>query len=801
MGIQIAMIKHANVPYPIFCLDGWFANFLGRCLILIVRYRMLIIVSFYGKGFMVSFIYFTDPSVITVVQEIWTRIKQRYVDEYYSVNISRSKTTSGFAHHHPPQPPPPPHSPPTRQQRPSASTTSIQSPTGSSNQSIRSFSADDAFLTMRYAQQDMQDTMTSSPQAHQAIVDSSAPSSAVPVMASELKMLEKYYRNRLQGDEKGVSSHQRIPYLRRFTYPNANSVQRRHRPGKIYKVVEIADDIQLRELPSTSQQQQHTRQQQEAAATLYKCLPCFIWKAGEQDMGDGDEQQQKHDVHCYLRGLKKQWEDMGHPRRLPMHRIRTADILRGSTLSPEDRSEIWRMNTNATGTVDEDQLDTHLSHVSTTSGPSGWAEVKSSGYVEPYDHPQVAKLIHWFLVTVCRVKPRDRQDHVVELIELFPVKEGDMSLAEAAAQQGMQNRASIRSSLSPEISEQSLPSSMKEDTSAKRSSYLSQSSGGTSNSSKASTTTSSLSGSPRVVAKSSKLKGKEPARGRPKKHPLWHDNEREPHISNAELRPGKDTQRRSIEDGNHFLFTVTNDNGSQEHHEYLSALRESGEHLSPPQRPGLLRRISGKTSPGGKKESPSSFFSMLSNGSLKDKHPQQRIPGESSETKVSLATPKPAKPISPSVFDTHRSSPETEISSAAPSPTSNISNRVYPHSLRARPKEQYTQKSWIPPLSTARSVERDGVALRRVPSTLVQDFLNKHRLLVDSEATYRRSTARENHAAALQFISTIGAGFSQGVTRAIYVSNWEHDNENRIKICKESWSFEELATKLMDPDM
>lgn len=799
MGIQIAMIKHADVPYPIFCLDGWFSNFLGRCKHFIVRYRVFI-VSFYGKGFMVSFIYFTDPSVITVVQEIWTRIKQRYVDEYYSVNISRSKTTSGFAHHHPPPPPPPPrHSPPTKQQRPSASTTSIQSPTGS-NQSIRSFSADDAFLTMRYAQQDMQDTTASPSPPHQAIVDSSA-----PVMASELKILEKYYRNRLQGDEKGQPSHQQIPYLRRFTYPNATSTQRRHRLGKIYKVVEIADDIQLRELPSTSsqqqqQQQQQTHEQHEAATISGKCLPCLILKAREQNIGDADERQQRHGVHCYLRGLKKQWKDMGQPRRLPMHRIRTADILHGSSLSPEDRSEIWRMNTSAAGTVDEDQLDTHLSHVSTTSGPSGWSEVKSSGYVEPYDHPQAAKLIHWLLVTVCRVKPRDRQDHIVELIELFPVKDGEMSLAEAAAQQGRQNRASIRSSLSPEISDQSLPRSMKADTSAKRSSYLSQSSGGTSNSSKASTTTSSLSEPHRMVTRSSKLKGKEPARGRPKKHPLWHDNEREPHISNAELKPGKDMQRRSVEDGNHFLFTVTDDNGSQEHHEYLSALRESGEHLSPPQRPGLLRRISGKTSPGGKKESPSSFFSMLSNGSLKDKHPQ-RMPGESAETILSLATPKPAKPISPSVFETHRSSPETDISSAAPSPTSNISNRKYPHSLRARPKEQYSHKSWIPPQSTARSVERDGVALRRVPSTLVQDFLNKHRLLVDSEATYRRSAARANHAAAMQFISTIGAGFSQGVTKAVYISNWEHDNANRIKICKESWSFEELATKLMEPDM
>lgn len=743
---------------------------------------------------MVSFIYFTDPSVITVVQEICTRIKQRYVDEYYSVDISQSKTTSRFAHHHHP----PPHSPPAKDARPSPSTVSDNSPTGSSsNQSIRSFSADDAFLTMRYAQQDMQDNMASSSSSspRQDMLDNSA-SPAAPVIASELKMLENYYRSRLQEDVKGVASHQRIPYLRRFTYPNINAPQRRHRPGKIYKIVEIRDDIQLCDLSSTQQQQQD-HEQHEAVPTMCTCLPCYILKTG-QDIRNGNDQHQKHGIDCYVRGVKRQWKIMGQPRRLPMHRINTADILHGSSRSADDRSEIWRMNTGATGTIDEDQHD--LSLVQTSTNPSGLTQVKSSGYVEPYDHPKMAKLIHWILVTVCRVRPIDQQDHIVELIELFPLKDGDMDLTAASRQQRMQNQRSLSASLSPEIRERQLQGSMKEDSSANRISYLSQSSAGTSNSSKASTATSSLSDPHNMMAKTSKNKGKEPAKSSQKKHPSWADNVREPHISNAELRPGKDMQRRPGEGNNHFLFTVTDDTGSQEHREYLSPVRESGGHLSPPQRPGLLRRISGKSSPS-KKDSPSSFFGMWSNGSFKDKHPQhQRIPSDISEAKPSLITPKPAKPINTSALGTHRSSPETEVSSAAHSPTSNITTRIYPRSLRARPITQYSQKSSIPALSTAKSVERDGVALRRVSSTLVQDFLNKHRLLAESETAYRRPSAREKHAKAMQFVSKTATGFAQGVTEAVYVSNWEHDDENRIKICKQSWSFDELTTKLMQPD-
>lgn len=738
---------------------------------------------------MVSFIYFTDPSVIAVVQEIWTRIKQRYVDEYYSVDISQSKTTSRFAHHHYP----PPHSPPAKHARPSASAVSDNSPTGSSsNQSIRSFSADDAFLTMRYAQQDMQDNMASSSSSsspRQDMLDNSA-SPAVPVMASELKMLENYYRSRLKEDEKGVASHQRIPYLRRFTYPNINAPQRRHRPGKIYKVVEIRDDIQLRDLSSTQQQQDH--EQHEAVPTICTCVLCYILKTG-QDIRNGNDQHQRHGIDCYVRRVKRQWKKMGQPRRLPMHRISTADILHGSSRSPDDQSEIWRMKTGATGTIDEDQHD--LSLVQTSTNPSGLTHVQSSRYVEPYDHPKMAKLIHWILVTVCRVRPRDQQDHIVELIELFPLKDGDMDLTAASRQQRMQNQRSLSASLSPEIRERQLQGSMKEDSSANRMSYLSQSSAGTSSSSEASTATSSLSDPHNMMAKTSKNKGKEPAKSRQKKHVSWDDNVREPHISNAELRPGKDMQRRPGEDNNHFLFTVTDDTGSQEHQEYLSPLRESSDHLSPPQRPGLLRRISGKSSPS-KKDSPSSFFGMWSNGSFKDKHPQlQRIP---SEAKLSLITPKPAKPINTSVLGTH--SPETEVSSAAHSSTSNITTRIYPRSLRARPITQYSQNSRVPALLTVKSLERDGVALRRVSSALVQDFLNKHRLLAESETAYRRLSAREKHATAMQFVSKTGTGFSQGVTKVVYVSNWEHDDENRIKICKQSWSFDELTTKLMQPD-
>ncbi|KAI7883872.1 hypothetical protein K492DRAFT_192233 [Lichtheimia hyalospora FSU 10163] len=742
VGIQIAMIKHAPVPYPIFCLDGWFSNFLG---------------------FMVSFIYFTDPSVITVVQEMWMRVKQRYVDEYYSVNVRRSKTTTGFAQHH--HPPPPPHSPPTKSPRPSVSTVSdISATASSSNQSIRSFSADDAFLTMRYAQQDMQDTTI--PSSARKPIRNRASSPAVPVMASELKMIERYYRSRLQGDERGEASHQRIPYLRRFTYPNVNPSHRKYRPGKIYKVVEIPDEIQLGDLSSQQQEQDHP--QQEAVSSVCKCLPCYILKVGEQHMGDDNEWQQKH-----------------------------------ATLSPEDRSEIWRMSVSPVVTTDEDQLDAYLSRVSTTTGQSGWTQVKSSGYVEPYDHPKTAKLIHWFLVTVCRVKPKDNQDHVVELIELFPLKDGDMDLEASTKQKRMLNQGSIHSSQSPGESEQALQGNVKEGAGGNRDSYLSESSASTSNSSRVTTTTtSSLSYSYSMAEKSSKRKGKQVAKAKPKKHSLWHDNEREPNISHAELRPGKDMQRRSGEDDNRFLFTVTNDTGSQAHHEYISALHERDEHLSPPQRPGLLRRISGKTSPI-KKESPSSFFSMWSNGSLKDKQSQhQRIPSDTSEAKSSLVTPIPAKPINTSVLDTRPHSPiETEVPSGAPSPSSNLSSRIYPHSLRARPKTQYDRKDGIPLLPSDRSVERDGVALQRVSSTLVQDFLNKHRLLAAAESTYKRSTVRENHAAAMQFVSTISFGFAQGATEAVYVSNWDHDNDGRIKTRKQSWSFDELVTKLMQPDM
>ncbi|KAI9317189.1 hypothetical protein BX666DRAFT_153282 [Dichotomocladium elegans] len=78
VGIEVAAIEQSSIPYTIYVIDGWFSNLLG---------------------FMVSCIYFSDPSINTVAHEVWMRLKRRYVDEYYKVGVRCTPIPSSPSRH------------------------------------------------------------------------------------------------------------------------------------------------------------------------------------------------------------------------------------------------------------------------------------------------------------------------------------------------------------------------------------------------------------------------------------------------------------------------------------------------------------------------------------------------------------------------------------------------------------------------------------------------------------------------------------------------------------------------------
>lgn len=698
---------------------------------------------------MVSIVFFSDPSVIAVIHELALELKRRYVDDYFSVDIrslddEEGTGTSGTLAHSgkfgtgqvsyhsktsdkkemtafPPD---------DKQQHPRDALKHTES--GTSITSQRSFSADAALMLLHPRTPDSEATSSNGS-------SSNSSQGRKTIMVGAL----------MSKNEITVTS------TRRSTFPQLSPVRKpsptleipqRHRKRPVFDM--MAHTQQPAEQPrrpgGTQSMPVLQRQRPSIVMSLFPCI------ASDSTSPDLEQQGKRRPVR----------HKRSHS--VPMHRVTASSDHRFD----QHLNQEWPLNESE----NENNRVRSLARKRASVSGSLWRSMEDPrNLVEPYTHPRFAMAMHFFLVTVCRIKPANEEDD-----------EDDDHISVEVTEHMMPNRKSLAESLSENLNatrrrqsqQQQLqregqpkfirPHMLRGETADTCSTFGSQMPDNPllfPSASKTSTPAEriQMEDLPKAtVAKRSmsEIKGKAPMR-------MFHPREEidyfnQPMSPTQTLNDPNSDQPDSIapqqQPSDHFVFTVTDSTSSKtQHREILTPTRAATSNTSMTldaqqpspirPRPKLLERISEPAIMNGKHaKKPSS--SELSGEATSAADASGRASGRSilqhvwvrgvsptsrsfkvakqiakrgdsgSSSAVTQAKPTTTMQQQPTIIttaDAHILSPSPTISSSSHSPSSynsRDSTILYPHHLTARPRSRQPTVA-APRLSTEEEQEQD----------------------------------------------------------------------------------------------
>lgn len=813
---------------------------------------------------MVSIVFFSDPSVIAVIHELAVQLKRRYVDDYFSVDIRslddeegtgtsgtlahsgkfgtgqvsyHSKTSDKRAF------------PDDKQQHPRETLKHTES--GTSITSQRSFSADAALMLLHPRTPDSEATSSNGS-------SSNSSQGRKTIMVGAL----------MSKNEITIST------TRRSTFPQLTppirkpsptlEIPQRPRKRPVFDMTHTQQPAEQRRRPGIQSMPVLERQRPSFGFSFFSCITS---NSASPDL----EQQGRRRSARHKRSHS-----------VPMHRVTASSDHRFD----QQLNQEWPLEPE-----NENNRARSFGRKRASMSGSLWRSMEDSrNLVEPYTHPRFAMAMHFFLVTVCRIKPAneedDDDDHIsVEVTENMNMMPNRKSLAESLSENlnATRRRQSQQQQLQREGQPKFIrPCMLRGETVDTCSTFGSQMPDNPllfPSASKSSTPgdkiqMEELPKSSLARRTMSEIKGKAPMR---MFHPREIDYFNQPMSPTQTLNDPNSDQPDGIgapqqQPSDHFVFTVTDSTSSEtQHREILSPTRaaaattttsntsmplDAQQPLPIRPRPKLLERISEPAIMNGKHakkpsssessaEAPTSTSadasgrgsgrSILQHVWVRGVSPTSRSfkvakqiakRGDSSSSSLTQAKPTSSstmqqqQPTIITTADAHVLSPSPTMSSSSHTPSSynsRDSSLLYPHHLTARPRSRQPTVA-APRLPTEEQDQERGQhtethILRRLPRFVAADFgglrstreataenqQDRSRQQRQEEYDRRLNELRKYQASqrhALDQHHAITVGFSFGVTRSVYVGNWDH--HDRITVVEEQWDIDALIERFIN---
>ncbi|KAI7880402.1 hypothetical protein K492DRAFT_207590 [Lichtheimia hyalospora FSU 10163] len=822
VGLEIAAIQNNHIPFCIFVLDMLFSNLLG---------------------FMVSLVFFSDPSVIAVIHELAVQLKRRYVDDYFCVDVrsmssdeedndtndtigkgsgkfgtgqvsyhtksSDKRATATFPNDH---------------EQPHRATLNHRE-SGTSTTSQRSFSADAALMLLHPHTPDSEATSSIASSTHSS-------QGRKTIMVGALMS-----QNEITVSATRRSTFPQLPDIKKPS-PTLERPQQLHRKRPLFDKSNLEQPSEQSRRPGIHSMPVLDRPRPSFVSSLFPCMT-------SKSTSDLEEQRKRRPVRSHS---------------VPMHRITASSDNRFD----QQFNQEWPLGS-------EDENNRFSSFVRKRASVSGslWRSMEDSKYlVEPYSHPRLAMAMHFFLVTVCRIKATDEVDDDQISVE---VSESVMPNRKSLAESLSENLNATRRRQSQQQQQQQegqsrfvRPHMLRGETMDTVSTFGSQMPDNpllfpSTRKSKLSPDKIQMDDLPKSAVSRktmSEIKGKAPMR---MFHPKETDYFNQPMSPTQTMNDANSDQPYSTapqqQPSDHFVFTVTDSTSSEpQHQEILTPVRATNNTTtldaqpSPIRpRPKLLERISEPAVMSGKhakKQSSSGSSGEVTTASadasgrgsgggrsilqhvwVRGVSPTSRSfkvakqiakRGDSSSTIRSKPAAQQQQPLIITT-NTHILSPSPMSSSPSQSPSSYNScgsSLGFPHHLTARPRS--TQPTVAAPrLLTEEQDTTDPTEchrLRAMPHFVAADFgrlrstrkasehwLDNSQQQQQEEYDQRLNELRKYQASqrhALDQHHAITVGFSFGVTRSCYVGNWDY--HDRVTIVEEQWDIDTLIEKFIN---
>lgn len=815
---------------------------------------MSLIQQHYQIGFIVSIVFFSDPSVIAVIHELALGLKRRYVDDYFSVDIrsisdDEETGTSGTLVHssgkfRTGQDSYRPKSDdkramtafPDDKHRPQETLKHSQSDT---TLETRRSCADVALMLLDPRTPDSEATSSNGSSSNNSSLGRKT------IMVGELMS-----KNEITVSDRRRSTFPQLPHIKKPSPTLEDSSQRRKR-----HLVDMDHVQHPAEQLDRSRSRSTTALNQPRSSFISSLFPCITSNA-TSDPSDLKQQQKRRTVQ----------HKRSHS--VPMHRV---------TASTDSR---FHQQFNKNWPLESDNENSRVNNLARKRASlSGnlWRSMEDPrNLVEPYSHPRFAMAMHFFLVNVCRINPSNQEDDDQISVEMTEsVMPNRKSLAESLSenlyatrrrqsQQQQQQREGQPTFIRPRM--------LRGDTVDTFSTFGSQMPDNALLFPRARRTDSpadmiqmeEFPKSTLARRAMSEIKGKAPMRMfHPRDTDYFHQPMSPTQALNDPNSDQPDGTAPQQQPSDHFVFKVTDSSSPEPHHqEILSPTRAMNNTMTPDAqpfpirpRPKLLERISEPTITTGRhakksssSESPveattalaadasgkggrSIFQHVLVRGvsptSRSFKVAKQIAKRGDSTSAIRFKSTTQQQQQQPSqqpaiiTTDTQVLSPSPILSSSSQTPSSynsRDSTLCYPHDLTARPRSR--QPTVAAPRFTSNEQDQDGRTqhpechkLRGIPRFLAADFgrlRSTREGSMEKQQDYSQQQQQEEYERRLNELRkyqasqkhaldqhhAITVGFSFGVTRSVYVGNW--DNHGRINVVEEQWDIDALIERFIN---